>query len=238
MKLLLFCISAILLSQSSPNDQWKKLFNTNIDSIAQAYVPNAVLVTTSGTVHSTAVAQASFYKELKKEISQIKSVTTIHQEQITPDLSFEINYFISGDQKKFKQLIIGRKVNGVFLRELEITSEANDETADLSSINNARNAWMKLCNGHKASELVRSAYTDNAVYYNSHRVLVGTANITTEYRYMNNPDYRLTLTPIIVEGAGKNIAFEIGQCSGSYLGKYTLVWKKVGNTWKVLFDSN
>jgi hypothetical protein len=55
---------------------------------------------------------------------------------------------------------------------------------------------------------------------------------------MNNPTYQLTLTPIAVEAAGKDIAFEIGQCSGSYGGKYILVWQKIGNNWKVLFDSN
>ncbi|MEM6697813.1 MAG: hypothetical protein AAF599_05420, partial [Bacteroidota bacterium] len=87
--------------------------------------------------------------------------------------------------------------------------------------------------------LVEQLYTDNAIYYNHKPVVVGTERITAEYSYMNNPDYSLKLVPLTVEPANKNIVFEIGQCSGSYNGKYVLIWKKVADgVWKILLDSN
>ncbi len=239
MKLLLCCLLAVsALAQPTSHERWKKLFNTNIDSIHQVYTPKAVLVTTDGIVHATAESRALFYKVLKKQIGQIKSVTTLHREEAGPGASFEIGYFISGTDKKLLHLIVSKKVNDEFVREVEILSEADSETLDAASINAARTLWMKYCNSHRANELVSNVYTGNAVYYNNNRTLVGTAAIAAEYRYMNNPSYQLTLTPIAVEAAGNGTAFEIGQCSGSYRGKYILVWKKTGNTWKVAFDSN
>ena len=56
---------------------------------------------------------------------------------------------------------------------------------------------------------------------------------------MNNPKYSLNLTPIVLELVNERIAIEIGQCSGSYNGKYVLVWEKTKDgQWKVLFDAN
>jgi len=237
---LLFIYSLVIstLAQPTPHDRWKNLFNTDIESIQQAYSSNAVLVTPDGVTLRTAHDLTGFYTKLKSSIGQIKSVTTLRQEEVTPGLSFEIGCFVTTGNKKFIHLLVGRRVNNDFVRELEILSESNGELADVEGINKARNSWMALCNNHKANELVSRVYTENAVYYNNNRVLIGTVDITKEYRYMNNPSYQLTLTPIVVEGAGKALAFEIGQCSGSYQGKYTLVWKKIGDKWKVLVDSN
>ena len=56
---------------------------------------------------------------------------------------------------------------------------------------------------------------------------------------MNNKNYRLKLEPLIVKPVSKNLVFEIGQCSGSYDGKYILVWgKDVDGMWKIIIDSN
>ena len=232
---LLFCFFAVrVVAQPEPIDRWKKLFNTNIDSIEQAYAANPLLITTDGTMFTNA---KSYYTTSKKEVKEIKSAAIVHQEQVSPDVIFEIIHFISVDQKKFSQLVIIRNVNGVLLREVEMVS-ANDGQSDMAGVKEARDLWMKLCNSHRADELVRKMYSDNAIYFNNHRYIAGTAAITGEYRYMDNPSYTLTLTPIALEAAGRNLVFEIGQCSGSYQGKYVLVWKKIENHWKVIFDSN
>jgi len=87
--------------------------------------------------------------------------------------------------------------------------------------------------------LITNTYVENAVYYNNNRLTIGTDHIIKEYQYMNNPAYQLTLIPIILEGVNETLAFEIGQCSGSYGGKYILVWgKRKGTSWKIIFDSN
>jgi ketosteroid isomerase-like protein len=36
-----------------------------------------------------------------------------------------------------------------------------------------------------------------------------------------------------------NLVYEIGQCKGTYKGKYILVWKKESDgVWRVFIDSN
>ena len=60
-----------------------------------------------------------------------------------------------------------------------------------------------------------------------------------EYSYMNNKNYRLNLQPLIVKAVNASFAFEIGQCSGSYNGKYILIWKiDSDGSWKIFIDSN
>ena len=71
------------------------------------------------------------------------------------------------------------------------------------------------------------------------RTAEGRTALTNEYAYMNNPNYRLKLNPILVEPVSNDIVFEFGQCEGSYNGKYVLVWQKTKNgEWQVLFDTN
>ena len=107
------------------------------------------------------------------------------------------------------------------------------ETADI-----IHKELEEMYNQHNADQLVRQKYTANAIYYNHRPVLIGTKAISKEYSYMNNPKYSLNLTPIVLELVNERIAFEIGQCSGSYNGKYVLVWEKTKDGWKVLFDAN
>ena len=63
----------------------------------------------------------------------------------------------------------------------------------------ARKKWVKLCNKHKARNLVEELYTKDAIYYNRGRVLRGHDLISQEYSYMNNPSYSLQLNPKHIE---------------------------------------
>ena len=97
---------------------------------------------------------------------------------------------------------------------------------------------MALCNAHDAHTLVSAMYTPDAIYYNHSGVVRGTEDIARTYSYMNRTSYQLTLTPLAVEVVSGKVALEIGQCSGSYNGKYVIVWVKTGEGWQVLLDSN
>jgi len=56
---------------------------------------------------------------------------------------------------------------------------------------------------------------------------------------MSRESYSLRLTPIKTGQVKNNIVLEIGQCSGSYNGKYIIVWKKNAlGKWEVFLDSN
>ena len=69
-------------------------------------------------------------------------------------------------------------------------------------------------------------------------MVVGRENLIPLYSYMNNPNYELTLHPISVEAVSETLVLEIGQCKGSYGGKYILIWQKTTEGWQVLFDAN
>lgn len=241
MKALLIILSVISfgsIAQPTSHDRWMNILNSRPDSIQQVYSPRAVLISPEGVIYKTPQQRAVFYSNFKSQVGEISSVTTIRQEAVTPGIRFEIGYFVTAANKKFMHLLVASKGKNEFVREVEVLSEFDAEPIDLEGLNKARTRWMKLCNSHQANELVRVAYASNAVYYNNNRMLVGTQAIGQEYKYMNNPSYQLTLTPLAVEAAGKDLVFELGQCSGSYQGKYTLVWKKINGDWKVLFDSN
>lgn len=220
------------------NDHWRDLFNNKIDSLDKLYSSDAVLIPTAGERYDKATERMRFYANLKKAIGSISSATTLQRVDVSPTIQFEIGTFISSAGGPFRILIIRKKEGARSFRAVEIIEpySANDTGSDI--IEAARKNWMNLCNDHNVNGLVSRSYASNAFYYNNNRLLQGTAEIAREYKYMNNPSYQLTLTPIVLEVVNDNVAFEIGQCSGSYQGKYTLVWKKVGDIWKVIFDSN
>jgi hypothetical protein len=56
---------------------------------------------------------------------------------------------------------------------------------------------------------------------------------------MEREQYHLTLTPIFIEPVSATMVYEIGQCSGSYGGKYILIWQREQDgKWRILLDSN
>jgi metallo-beta-lactamase class B len=123
--------------------------------------------------------------------------------------------------------------------ELEFLGKSDSVKVDTEIIDRRRLEWIQYCNAHKASALVEALYSSDAIYYNHKPLVVGQEAITQDYQYMNNPLYDLNLKPLIVHPVASDLVFEIGQCSGSYNGKYILVWKKnPEDRWFISFDSN
>lgn len=125
-------------------------------------------------------------------------------------------------------------------RELEFIARAAPTDSTIQqAIDKRRAEWIRLCNAHNAAELVKELYSANAMYYNHKPLVIGHDAIIEDYQYMNEEKYSLTLTPIAVELVTNRLAYEIGQCSGSYGGKYMLVWQKdKTGQWSIVMDSN
>ena len=82
-------------------------------------------------------------------------------------------------------------------------------------------------------------YSENTLYYNHKPLVVGRELLIEEYSYMNRENYQLTLNPIVVDQVNDKLVFEIGQCKGSYGGKYIIIWRKEeSGKWEVFIDSN
>ncbi|REE01050.1 hypothetical protein C7460_10469 [Marinoscillum furvescens DSM 4134] len=135
----------------------------------------------------------------------------------------------------YKQLLITDQANQ---RELELTLVASEVAWD-SAIDQRRNDWIRLCNAHHAAELINNLYLPEAIYYNHKPPITDRTALIAEYAYMNRPEYSLHLAPLHREMVNTTFAFEIGQCSGSYGGKYMICWQKdAQGKWMVFMDSN
>lgn len=142
-------------------------------------------------------------------------------------------YKINGSE--YAQLFISQKE----AIELEIVIKKSEAEIDLEAIRSARSKWMTLCNSHDVAALVNNMYTEDAIYFNHKPLIHGREKLIATYSYMARPEYSLNLDPFIVETINANTVFEVGQCSGSYNGKYVIIWKKQDSgEWQVWFDSN
>ncbi len=221
--------------------KWLTLFNTEVDRIGTIYTEDALLFSPTGNRIEGQEEIQSYFTDLASQDIRVDSVGTIQKVQADPrhQYDYEIGTYTNSEGQSFVQLIIWRVNEEESLKELEVISTEHTSTADTSGINAARNLWMELCNKHDAAQLVKEVYTADALYYNHKPLVIGTESITKEYAYMNDPKYSLQLQPIIVKPVNDSTAYEIGQCSGAYGGKYVFVWKKVeGQGWKVYMDSN
>jgi ketosteroid isomerase-like protein len=170
---------------------------------------------------------------------KVESLQSIGATDANVHIGYEIVTFKAGDES-YTQLIIWNQKNGGPLRELEVIGQSvNQRNTTPGMLDAARAEWVRLCNEHDPRKLVGELYTADAMYYNHKPMIVGTEAIAKEYWYMGNSSYQLRLAPIMIEMVSQDLAFEIGQCSGSYNGKYVLVWKKSADKgWQVALDSN
>lgn len=154
-------------------------------------------------------------------------------------LVYEIGSIQSSDKKHYTVLRIMKSEAGTKKTEMEYIAASTDTQVDTAGISQRRAEWMRLCNLHNAFQLVSTMYTGDAIYFNHKPIVVGTENIAKEYGYMNSPNYSLQLLPLYVKPVTDSLIYEIGQCRGTYGGKYILIWKKVKDgKWMVWVDSN
>ncbi|OJU27276.1 MAG: hypothetical protein BGN92_03695 [Sphingobacteriales bacterium 41-5] len=109
---------------------------------------------------------------------------------------------------------------------LQKESYLDPKNFDTIRINERRKLWIQLCNENNSKNLVEELYIKNAIYYNRKPPIRSTNNLIKEYSYTNNKNYRLQLHPLTTTTVNANLVFEIGQCKGTYNGKYILVWEK------------
>jgi ketosteroid isomerase-like protein len=217
---------------------WMRLVNAGSDSLTGLYTPEAVHIDETGGVVTGA---AAISESLRQRQFKIDSVTTSYGISATPDAAYryELGSFYTSDRKIYKHLLIRDTRNGQFLRELEFIAPAEKGAKVATGIAERRKEWIRLCNLHNPAALVTGMYAENAVYYNHRPVVTGRDGILADYQYMSDPNYTLSLEPLILEAVTDALVFEIGQCSGSYNGKYILVWQKnTEGEWQVLMDSN
>ena len=221
-------LSLVMLSMNSQRESQENFFNRLID--------NSLILHQDG-LSKGAKAVQDFVSGFGEAHGRVNSYESKFSIEVNSILDYEIGE-IRTNSKSFAVLFIKRKDANPGI-EFLVIHEMLDPESQPAALDQARNTWMELCNAHQADELVKRIYTEDAYYYNRGRLLQGTASIAGEYSYMNNPAYSLKLTPKHIAFVTPGIAYEIGQCSGSYPLPYMLLWQKqTDESWKVLMDSN
>ncbi|MEP0265673.1 hypothetical protein [Dokdonia sp.] len=226
---------------SSYITDWVNAINDNsIPNIEKMYASNAIKVIPSDSILNSSKSIAAYYGIQKTKIISVESLFNVEANK-NRRITYELIRYKTEDLKEYMQLLIWRFEDQKVIREFEFTEEISSESKKVgtSDITKRRKLWMELCNENNAEKLVQELYSSNTIYFNHKPIIKGVENVIKEYAYMNNANYSLNLQPLTLEVVNANLVYEIGQCSGSYNGKYILVWKKESNgIWNIYIDSN
>ena len=225
--------------EDSANQWWQHRFNYAAEQLDELYLPTALLVSVEGKCSDTAPARVELHLKRKKRWGEITKIEDLYTASVKDTLRYEIGRFETSEKGAFAHLIVWRYQSDYWRREVEVIAPYGEVKVAAQDIDGARAAWIEACNRHDPLALVKEHYAAHAVYYSHKPHLQGTEAIAKEYGYMARANYQLNLTPLWMEPVSDDLAFEIGQCDGSYRGKYMLVWQKGRDgAWRVLFDSN
>jgi len=257
--LLIFCICIFTLSANTPiknievyqnnlagkatlndsltaNQKWMQAINKkDLVALEKLYAKEVYGLSPNGIDFSERDTLLSIVKSNDFVVKEVKTIQRIEASQA---YDYEIGSFKNANDGLMKYVLIWDTSQDSDKRVLEFIDFTDSTTVDFKEIDLQREEWMKYCNAHNAENLINAMYTENTMYYNHRPMVVGRENLFPVYSYMNNLNYQLTLHPLIVEPVSKQIVYEIGQCNGSYNGKYILIWKKTDDGWQVLFDAN
>jgi len=223
---------------SLANEKWMEYINGKSDSISKMYDEHAIRIFEDGNTIVGKEPIKDHYQKGSFSIQSMKTDIVIMANQ-KRGLEYEIGEYTDEDDSKYKHIIIWETKNESPKRVFEVTAQIEKTDNELAVIDDRRKLWMELCNKHNAEALINEMYSKNTLYFNHKPLITGRESLVKEYSYMNNEKYELSLNPIIVEQINKNFVFEIGQCKGSYNGKYIIVWRKEeSGKWEVFIDSN
>jgi ketosteroid isomerase-like protein len=211
----------------------------NVDAIKGFYRPESIKIISPDSKLSGPAEIAEYYALQSENIKSISSLYIVKANKET-NIDYEITKYETLSGKSFAQLLIWSVKNGDKFIEFEFVSEISEATHNNEkSITEKRNLWIEICNTHNPENLVNTLYSSNSIYFNHKPLIKGKEKLIEEYSYMKNANYKLTLVPLKMLSVNANLVYEIGQCEGTYNGKYILIWQKENDgVWRVFIDSN
>ena len=233
--------TAVVSEESlSANELWQKNRSSRSAEWSNLYTEDAIKVFPNLRIINGLDSMASYYYESPQTIDTIYT-----QHQIVAHNEKSITYEIGGYQSNgqhFKHLLIWYPAQVQPKRAFEFIARAQEmdfEENVKEVLASRRMEWEKRCNAHDIENLVKALYTNPPLYYNHRPLVTDQEELIKVYRYMADPKYSLYLEPLAIEIVNPNLVFEIGQCSGSYGGKYIFIWQlDQDGQWRVLLDGN
>ena len=228
----LFC-ATLFSCQSNGTARSESSTNPNLSDI---YTDDVVKITTENIVVRGRQELEQYLKTSSPGWTDYNTLFSV-EAQTNPLVEYEIGHFKSS-RSEYKTLLIRKQIEDEKKIQFEVIIPTSPHSSIQETIAQRRQDWMTHCNAHEVEQLVNQVYGDPTFYFNRGSVIDNRDELIQEYDYMNRDDYNLTLTPLHFEPVSSSYAIEIGQCSGTYGGKYILIWKKVDGVWKVWIDSN
>lgn len=208
------------------------------DSLDNLYHEHSIKVLANGQV-------LNGFQQIKEHLSlNSEKIIAVHSDTLilaneARAIEYEISESILESGKSNKHLVIWQTKDTQRQRVFEFTARVDNPSENLSELDRRRALWISLCNQNDAQTLIQELYSENTIYYNHKPLVQGRIPLAREYQYMNDKAYELSLQAIMVAPVNKDYVFEIGQCSGSYNGKYILIWRKdEDGQWRIFIDSN
>ena len=202
------------------------------------YSEDAILVNVADSIYKGRSAIANFRSHSKISETTLKIDTTIEANE-RRGIYYQLGSIKTDQNEEYGIIRIMEKADTTQEVVFEILAVKDDVKDVQKQIDRAREQWIKLCNAHDTSRLINDMYTLQTIYFNHKPLIIGREHLIPEYSYMNRENYTLLLNPIIVRTINSELVYELGQCSGSYNGKYIIVWRRdTDGLWWVLIDSN
>lgn len=200
--------------------------NNNTNTLEKIYAINAVKVISADSIIDSSSQIANYYAIHKNKITSIESLFSVEAD-IDRRINYELIRYKTENLTEYIQIVIWRLEDEKVIRVFEFTesSSLGAIRVDTKEITVRRKLWIELCNANNSENLVKQLYSPNTIYFNHKPIVKGIDDLIKEYDYMNNKDYTLNLQPLKLEVVNSDFAFEIGQCHGSYNGKYILYGK-------------
>ncbi len=219
---------------------WIKYYNSGSDKISKLYIKDGALFT-ENSMTSGNENVSNFL--LNKNKLNIKSFKT--EKIILHDLNniLELGFLETDDFDKIYYLTAWNKINGFWLRELDVLYPKNNVIQNTNKINLARLNWVEMLKAHDIIDLVDCLYLKNSIYFYNGKINHGRENVVKAFieSGMAEENFNMNLHPIDVLLIQEKVAFE----SGEYLinnqtkGHYLLVWNKdEDDSWKIVLDFN
>ncbi len=219
---------------------WVDAVNTkDVSAIQSFYQTESFKIISADSILNSPDEIANYYASQPNKISSISSLFQVEANK-DRGINYELIKYETESKEKYIQLLIWKLNDGKKVREFEFASKCLEKPVnDEEEISKRRELWMQLCNTHSPKNLVDELYSSHNIYFNHKPLVKGKVDLVEEYAYMKRENYTLTLLPLKLEFVNASLAFEIGQCQGSYNGKYILIWEKDSDgKWKIFIDSN
>ena len=224
--------------------QWIEAFNSRSNDIQSLYRDDSVVF--SENIFLSGKEQITEY--FSQSATKIRNAEVIKTYKKHSNRHFETGIYKTEDSEESTIHYVTiwlQTTNSTgpprWLKELDVMYFQEGENTDSDTLDVAQSQWNKLATRRSASRMIKSLYTENAIYINERKVYNGRPSIITEYSTYIDSGYAVKLWPKRTVIVKPDVAIDIGKynAGGDFTGYYVQVWKQqFDKSWRVIFEAD